>query len=99
MAFFIKLDSGDKVDLPQEYDVHERVKFCDEIIDKYVDNFAVGLRNRSYRLEVMANYILDAADKDKEYPTITSYKEVRNKVRERKFSELEQKYDKNKQNY
>lgn len=99
MAYFVKMDDGTKIELPQELDVHERVQFCDELINTHEENFEVGLRNRGYRLEIMANYILNGIDKGGEYPIETEHRAKRNKFRERKFSELEQKYDKNRENY
>lgn len=99
MAYFVKMDDGTKIELPQELDVQERVKFCDELIKTHEENFAIGLRNRGYRLEAMANYILNGTSKDTEYPIETEHKVRRNRIREKKFSELEQKYDKNNENY
>lgn len=95
MSYFIRMDNGSKIELPQELNVEERICFCEEILDKYSDNFEAGLKNRSYRLEIMGSYILDGDKQNKEYPTLTAYRHRRNKNKEKNFSELEQKYDKN----
>lgn len=99
MSYFIRMDDGSKIDLPQELNVEERISLCEEILEKYSDNFEVGLKNRSYRLEIMGSYIIDGDKKSKEYPTLTTYRHKRNKNKEKIFSELEQKYDKNNEFY
>lgn len=94
MSYFLKFDSGSKIELPTELDVHERVKFCEQVLDDYKDEFDIKMKNTSYRLEIMANYILAGANKDNDYPIITQYKDNKNKRKELYFSDLEHKYDK-----
>ena len=95
MSFYIKLDSETDIQLPVELELKERIEFCDEIINENPQCFDMALSGTSHRLEIMANYILEVADKGGEYPVLTTYKEKRNKIREKKFSELEEKYDNN----
>ena len=100
MAYYLKLNYDEEIELPTELDLNERIKLCEEIIDKYPDQFRyimpknssdaniVGNR-ASMRLEIMGSYILDASPKDKEYPTLSEYKEKRIKSNEINMSELE----------
>lgn len=99
MSFYIKMDNEIDICLPNEYTLEERIQLCDQIINEYPQYFDMSLSNTSHRLETMANYILDIANKDIEYPVLTSYKERRNKIKEITFSEIEQKYDNNEKFY
>lgn len=95
MAFYIKMDSEVDIDLPIEYSVDERIELCDRIIQEHPKYFDMTFNSTPHRLDIMASYILDAVDKDGEYPLLTTYKERRNKIKEVTFSEIEQKYDNN----
>lgn len=95
MSFYIKMDSEVDIDLPIEYSVDERIEFCDRIIQEHPEYFDMTLNSTPHRLDIMASYILDAVDKDGEYPLLTTYKVRRNKIKEVTFSEIEQKYDNN----
>lgn len=95
MSFYIKMDSEVDIDLPIEYSVDERIEFCDRIIQEHPEYFDMTLNSTPHRLDIMASYILDAVDKDGEYPLLTTYKKRRNKIKEVTFSEIEQKYDNN----
>lgn len=99
MVFYIKIDGGIDIQLPIEYTLDERISFCDNIINEHPQYFDMALNSTSHRLDIMANYILDAANKDGEYPLLTAYKERRNKIKEITFSEIEQKYNNNEKNY
>lgn len=100
MAYYLKLNYDEEIELPTELELEDRIKFCEDIIAKYPDQFRyilpknntdpniVGNR-ASMRLEIMGSYILDASPKDKEYPTLSDYKEKRIKSNEINLSELE----------
>ena len=104
MAYSIKLDLNNEIELPQHLDLQERIALCEEILEKYPEYFRyvmpksardndVAGRNVTIRLDIMGSYILDAAEKDKEYPVLSDYKKKRIKNNEINISELE-KYDK-----
>ena len=100
MAYYLKMNFDEEIELPTNLGLEDRIKLCEEILDKYPDQFRyimpknssdaniVGNR-ASIRLEIMGSYILDAAPKDKEYPTLSNYKEKRIKSNEINMSELE----------
>lgn len=100
MAYYLKLNYDEEIELPTELELEDRIKLCEEILEKYPDQFRyimpknssdpniVGNR-ASMRLEIMGSYILDASPKDKEYPTLTDYKEKRIKKNEINMSGLE----------
>lgn len=100
MSYFLRLSHDVEIELPSELELQERIKLCEEIIDKYPDQFRYVLPKNSrdanifggqvsMRLEIMGSYILDAAPKDKEYPVLTEYKEKRIKTNEISMTELE----------
>lgn len=99
MAFYIKLDGDSDYCLPSEYILEDRIELCYKIIDEYPQYFDMTLNSTPHRLDVMASYILEAANKDDDYPLLTSYKKRRNKNKEVTFGELEQKYDNIDKNY
>lgn len=99
MSYYIKMNNDLEINLPNEYTLKERIKLCEKIINDYPQFFEMSMKSTSYRLETMASYILDAADKNQEYTILTPYKERRNKIKEITFSEIEQKYDNNEKKY
>lgn len=99
MAFYIKLDGDSDYCLPSEYILEDRIELCYKIIDEYPQYFDMTLNSTPHRLDVMGSYILEATNKDDDYPLLTSYKERRNKIKEVTFGELEQKYDNIDKNY
>lgn len=100
MAYYLKLNYDEEIELPTNLELEDRIKLCEEILEKYPNQFKyilpknssdpniVGNR-ASMRLEIMGSYILDASPKDKEYPTLTDYKEKRIKKNEINMSGLE----------
>lgn len=102
MSFCLKLKRNEIVVLPSEKNLQERIDFCNELIEQFSEYFyqhpstvtgCIGSAKVSARLEAMANYILDAADKDKEYTILSNYKDNQIKMNEVSFSYLEQRYD------
>lgn len=100
MSYFLRIGHDTEIELPSELELQERIKLCEEIIEKYPDQFRYVLPKNnkdanifgnqvSMRLEIMGSYILDAAPKDKEYPVLTEYKEKRIKTNEISMTELE----------
>lgn len=99
MAFFIKFDKDNQIELPTELNLEERIKLCQEITDKYPEYFEVKMpennkdmniagNKASLRLEIMGSYILAGADNDKDYPTLTQYKQDMIKESECSLEEL-----------
>lgn len=100
MAYYLKLNYDEEIELPTNLELEDRIKLCEEILEKYPDQFKyilpknssdpniVGNR-ASMRLEIMGSYILDASPRSKEYPTLSDYKEKRIKSNEINMSELE----------
>lgn len=110
MNYFIKLNKDLTIELSNDLDTQERVELCNELIEQYPMYFkpwesgiAVNLKNvgnSAYRrLELLADYILDSTPNNDDYSLLTRYKEKRNKQTEVVFSDLENKYDKNGENY
>ena len=100
MAFYIRLSYDEEIELPTDLELKDRIKLCEDIIEKYPDQFRYVLpknnkdanivgNQASIRLEIMGTYILDASKRDKEYPTLSEYKEKRIKSNEINMSELE----------
>ena len=93
MSYTIKISEDLCFELPSEYGLQDRIDLCDKITKDYPQYFDMSLYNTPRRLEIMANYILEMADKGGEYPLLTLYKEKRNKYKEVTFGDFEKKYD------
>lgn len=103
MRYYIMLDNDKKIELPDELDTQERIKLCEDIINEYPSYFTqciacstcseIASYKVELRLEIMANYILNSANKKSEYPIMSEYKKKLIKHTEVLFSDLEQKYD------
>ena len=105
MAYYIKFDYDDEIELPSDKTLEERIAICNEIIEAYPQYFEQKLQSSdrngssaSYktmlRLSIMADYLLACAGKDSEYPTLTNYKDNQLKTTEITFSDFEGKYGK-----
>ena len=91
MAFYLKLDVDNTIELSTDLNVEERKELCMEIIEKYPQYFEQSLPKASnqksnaservcVRLDIMSTYILNAVpiSEDGEYKRLTHYKEKRN---------------------
>ena len=97
--------NDEEIELPQELDLEERKALCQKIIDEHPMSFKyimpknntdaniVG-EQASMRLELLGTYILGAAEKDKEHPVMTKYKDRKVSKNEVNISYLEHKWDK-----
>ena len=99
MAFYIRLNYDEEIELPTDLELDERMKLCEDIIEKYPDQFRYVMpknskdanivgNQASMRLEIMGSYILDAS-KDKSCHILSEYKEKRIRSNEINMSELE----------
>lgn len=102
MSFCLKLKRNEIVVLPSEKNLQERIELCNELLEQFSEYFyqypsgitgCIGSAKVCARLEAMANYILDAADKDKDCTILSKYKENQAKINEVAFSTLEKRYD------
>lgn len=102
MAYYIRLQDCE-VELPQELDLDERKAFCDKLIEENLDYFVYTLPKNakddniaggmvSKRLEIMASYILEASNIDKEYSTLSRFKRSNILKNEINMSDLEGTY-------
>lgn len=100
MAFYIRLDNDNEIELSTDLNLQERIKLCEDIIEQYPNYFRYIMPKNnkdqnlsgnyaSMRLEIMGSYILDATEKDKDYPTLSKYKEKCIKNNEIGMNELE----------
>ena len=106
MNYYIKISNDLTIELSGELNTQERIKLCEEIIEKHPQYFKQcesslpfiigdGGNRISRRLEIMADYILASTKNDSEYTLLTEYKDKRNKNTEIVFSDLERKFGKN----
>lgn len=102
MSFSLRLNRNEIIVLPSEKNLQERIEFCEKTIEQFSDYFyqhhstvsgCIGSAKVCARLEAMANYILEAADKDKEYTILSKYKDNQAKINEVSFSFLEKQYN------
>lgn len=96
MGYYIELNNELTITLPKDYNLEDRIKLCDTILNENIDYFDMGSHKTHTNLEIMANYILEVSPKDNEHSVLTEYKKKRNRNKEVLFSEIEQKYDNNK---
>lgn len=103
MAYYIRLDEDETIDLPTEYELQERIELCERIISEYPRYFEQHIagadcaeqvaRKTEIRLEIMANYILNSVGTTEQAPVLSRYKQKRVQNTERVFSDLEHKYN------
>lgn len=103
MAYYIMLENGKTIDLPTELSLEERIDLCERIINEYPLYFTQHIAGSNcseqvaykteLRLEIMANYILNAEKERVQGSVISRYKEKRIRKSEAIFSELEYKYN------
>jgi hypothetical protein len=99
MVYRIFLDNK-KIELPNHYNLEERIKICEQIIKENEEYFnydiptgKVSARSASekvkLRLDIMGQYIYDASSVGVDDTVITQWRKYRNKNREIVFSDLE----------
>lgn len=103
MAYYIRLDDDETIDLPTEYELQERIELCERIIEEYPKYFEQHIagsncseqvaRKTEIRLDIMANYILNSASTIERAPVLSRYKQKRVQNTEKSFSDLEHKYN------
>ena len=83
---YIRMFDNKEVELPQELNLQERIAFCEKIIEEHPESFEYMMPKNnkdpntfgtqvSMRLELLGTYILNAAEKDKDCPIMSEYKE------------------------
>ena len=104
MGFFIYLDKGRKIDLPNSRTCEERIKLCEQIIEKYPEYFEYALPSGKVsgpmnasekvvqRLRVMGEYIYQSSPATENNVT-TAWKKKRNKKKEIPFSTFKRRDD------
>ncbi len=98
MIYKIILNSEKSIVLPTDLQLEERIKFCEDLIAKYPEEFEYVIpdKGNNYdfcqkvenRLSIMGEYIYDASEY-KLVNVITEWGKRRNKRREIPFSHLE----------
>jgi len=95
---YLKINEQIEIDLPEDLDIEDRKKLCQEIIDKYPDYFNYTLptskndkhgENVQRKLNILASYLYKCVKDTKTDNILTEYREKRNNKREIKLSTID----------
>jgi hypothetical protein len=102
MVYKIYLDNNRKIELPNCYNLKERIELCEKIINENEEYFIYDIpvgkitansacEKVKLRLMIMGEYIYDASSEGIDDSVVTQWRKHRNKCKEITFTDLERK--------